>query len=141
MKFVSSEDEKKFLNLEKEIQRLNLEKNKLVGEVNSENKKLSDLRGEQVKIEKKIVADKESARLESDKIISEAKSISDKAYKELSDATGKKTEANDELKKAQELIKQNESLDKTLTLAVDSYKKKLKNLEDISVLIKKTLEG
>lgn len=141
MRVVTSAEEKQLLNLEAEIKRLNLEKAKLVGEVNKEIQALSDARGEQIKIERKCKAMLEEAQKEAEKIISQAKKIEDSASSKSNEIDNKYAMLDEEVKKAKALIESNRSLEKALDSEITDYKARIKKFNEVAEVIKKTLEG
>jgi len=127
-----STDMQKYLKdsdyLKKDIKRLGLEKNKLETEFSSTAKKVSDIKGEQISIEKKAKETVAKAEFEAKEIKSKARQIEIKANEKRSEVDVKLSETADIKRELGNLVKSNEGKEKNLILEkveVDKIKSKL----------------
>ncbi|KKN09681.1 hypothetical protein LCGC14_1044120 [marine sediment metagenome] len=127
-----STDMQKYLKdsdyLKKDIKRLGLEKNKLETEFSSTAKKVSDIKGEQISVEKKAKETVAKAEFEAKEIKSKARQIEIKANEKRSEVDVKLSETADIKRELGNLVKSNEGKEKNLILEkveVDKIKSKL----------------
>ena len=107
---ILTDAEKKFINyeiLDKEIARLNRIKADLIRQTNEQNQKLSDLKEEEIALNKKADEVVENAKEEAKRIIAKAKDSEDRVAKQSADTGIKLTEAEKLNKEARDLIKSN----------------------------------
>ena len=129
--------EKDFVNhelLKKDIKRLENEKKGIILSINTQNKKLSDLVDEEIKI--KVGNDKliSIAKSEATVIIDEAKIKRKKATELEADARGKIAQADSREQEASNLIKSNQGKEKNLIgekKETKSLKEKLNNIVEM----------
>lgn len=106
--------------LKTETKRLNIDKKRLINEINSETKKLSDIRADYGIVEvnaKKIIAE---AKEEAKKIVDKAKEKQAEATKLDTEVKGKLSEAAKATKLADDLIKSNLGKERSLSQAKES---------------------
>lgn len=135
-----SKKEVMYLDLEKEVARLNKERAILVQETNTVIKNLSNLKEEQMAIEKSSKDIVTKAKLEAETIIKKAKDIENDAIAKKSTIEIKLGNIETQKKELNDLIKSNEGLEKNLKLSkedIDNLKSKL--LKAVEV-IKETLK-
>ena len=127
-----STDMQKYLKdsdyLKKDIKRLGLEKNKLETEFSSTAKKVSDIKGEQISVEKKAKETVAKAEFEAKEIKSKARQIEIKANEKRSEVDVELSETADIKRELGNLVKSNEGKEKNLILEkveVDKIKSKL----------------
>ena len=119
--------------LKKEIARLGMVKKNVIIEINSENRKLSDLKGESTKIKAdndKLIAD---AKTEAEGIVAEAKERRTEALKLENEVKGKIAKAEAREKQADNLIKSNEGKEKNLAASKE-------NVAEIKAKLTKVLD-
>lgn len=131
-KILLSMDEQKYLAdadyLKKEVKRLEIGKNQLIGERDSLIKKNSDLKTQQIALEqraKEIIA---QAKEEARQIIDNAREVENKANQKRSEIEVKVAELDDAQKQLNNLIKSNEGREKSLEVELrdaNSLKSKL----------------
>jgi len=138
-----SEQEKRFLsflNLEEETAKLNKEKTRLIKDVSTESKKLSDLVERGLQIEKKAQDILSSAKVSAELILNRSDKTEDEINSKKSEAIGKIAELEATKKEYEKKIKSTEGLEKNLSLenkVVSELKSKLLKLVD---LIKDTMK-
>ena len=139
-KVIFSPEEQKYLAdaelLFKEVRRLEGEKSRLIGENNVTAKKISDLKEQQIVLEKKaqdIIAD---AQTESNRIINLAQEKLNRANSRDAEASGKLGELNQKIKDAENVKKSNEGLKKNLEILTMEAQNKISKLNDVIDLIK-----
>ena len=135
-----SKKEVMYLDLEKEVSRLNKERAILVKETNDVIVNLSGLKEQQMAIEKETKEIVAKAKLEAENIIKKAKDIENKAQAKESTIEIKISNLESEKQEVTKLIKSNEGLEKNLTLekgTIIEIKSKLqKALEAIKEILK-----
>ena len=135
-----SKKEVMYLDLEKEVSRLNKERTILVKETNDVIVNLSGLKEQQMAIEKETKEIVAKAKLEAEKIIETAKKIQSEAEAKKSTIEIKLSNLETQKQELAKLIKSNEGLEKNLTLekgTISEIKTKLqKALEAIKEILK-----
>ena len=135
-----SRKEVMYLDLEKEVARLNREKAILLKEINDVIVKLSGLKEQQMIIEKNSKEVVSSAKSEAEEIIKKAKDIENEAQTKKSTIEIKLADLEGQKQSFNKLIKSNEGLEKNLTLekaTISEIKSKLlKSLEAIKEILK-----
>ena len=133
-------DEKKFLNLEKELKRLEGEKKRLILEGNKISKDNSDLVDEQIILQAKAKEIIEGAKKDAAKIRDNVKKIESAASEKKSAADVKLSDLNDSEKIAKDLIKSNEGSAKNLEAGKDEVNKLREKLIKIFELVRLVME-
>ena len=135
-----SRKEVMYLDLEKEVARLNKERAILVKETNDVIVNLSGLKEQQMIIEKNSKDIVAKAKLEAEKIIENAKKIQNEAEAKKSTIEIKLANLEDEKQDLAKLIKSNDGLEKNLKLEKETINeikfKLLKALEAIKEILK-----
>ncbi len=125
--------------LKKEITRLGMVKKNVIIEINSETKKLSDLRAEGSKIKmdsEKVIAD---AKVKAEGIVAEAKERRTEALKLESEVKGKISKAEEREKQANNQIKSNEGKEKNLAISKEVVAEQKAKLTKVLDLVKDVL--
>ena len=142
-KLLLSTEEQKYLAdsdyLKKDLKRMTAEKNKLEVEINSTTKKVSDLKGEQIALERKAKELKSKAEEDAKVIRNNAKEIEKKANEKRSDIERKLSEIADEKRELNNFIKSNEGREKNLIFAQSEVDKLKSRLITIQGMIKKEM--